>query len=700
MIEEGTIEPVIAVVPVSGNSYWVDSDQFGAYESAVTQDLIPYIDERYHTISDRDNRYIVGYSMGGYGALRYAMVYPQLFKAMTLLSPAIQNEEAPATSGAVSRGSFGDPFDSALWDAMNYPSAISEYVKQPLRVPGYIVIGDDDWNHLSEKEDLPLDAYKYNMEVQAVQLYEELHRKNLFNQDFEKWEDVPASPLELRIINGGHSSAVWLQGFEEGLKYMFGKEEGAAFKPIFNASDYNPTQLGTTSIEQFEAPSLVNDSTEGANQMTYKVYVPYGYDPKGTTHYPVLYLLHGSWGEDDSWDDFWPILDTMIENNQIEPVIAVVPVSGNSYWVDSQKYGAIESAVIKDLIPRIDADYKTIQSRLGRALAGYSMGGYGALRYSLVYPDLFSGATLLSPAIQQNEAPVTSGAVERGSFGDPFDAKVWDAKNYPEALKAYGNQDDIVPMFIITGDDDWNHLSEQEDLPEDANQYNMEFQAVALYQQLHRANVFNKTFDKWEDVPGSPAELRIVNGGHDMEVWATGFEQGLTYMFANGLIGPQSTSFNEPDQPIHRAEFTDMIVRAIGLDTNEASANFDDLETDDHYYKSIGAAVKAGIVNGFEDHTFRPNERLTKEQMAVMLTRAIKAEGKELEVESNHNEILAGFSDEALISSWAKPSVAIAVQAGIISGDPETKVDPKAVVSRIEGVRIVQLLLKFLNHSN
>ncbi|USK29337.1 hypothetical protein LIT32_04220 [Bacillus sp. CMF21] len=535
MIEKKEIEPFIAVVPAAGNSYWVNSKKFGHYESAVINDLIPHIDKKYNSIADRSGRFISGYSMGGYGALRYSMVYPDLFSGATLLSPAIQNAEPPATSGAVERGSFGEPYDPALWKANNYPTAINSYVKQPYRVPVYIVSGDDDWNHLSEKEDLPPDAYKYNMEVQAVQLYQELHRKNLFSIDFQKWEDVPSSPAELRIIGGGHGLDVWLKGFQEGLKYMFGKAESPEFSPIYDPDSYSSEKKGTVNTYSLHAPSLIQDETPGDDELKYVVYLPEEYNPTAKKKYPVLYLLHGSYGDEKSWDKFWPILDKMIEEKKIEPVMAVAPVTGNSYWVDSLKYGNMESAFINDLIKKIDKDFKTIPDRNGRGLVGYSMGGYGALRYSLVYPHLFGGTSLLSPAIQAFDAPKTSGAVERGSFGDPFDAAIWDSLNYPKALEAYGQQPFKVPIFIMTGDDDWNHISEKEDLPEDAFKYNMEVQAVTSYQFLHRSNVFNRPFEKWEPVPGSPAELRILNGGHGMQVWAAGFEQGLLYMFENGL---------------------------------------------------------------------------------------------------------------------------------------------------------------------
>lgn len=537
MIASGSIEPVIAVAPSTGNSYWVNSVKYGDYETAVTHDLIAKVDEDYNTAADRTGRYLMGYSMGGYGALRYAMAYPERYGAATLLSPAIQHDEPPSTSGAVERGAFGDPYDPSIWTANNYPTAIHDYANQPYRVPIYIFAGDDDWNHLSEKEDLPADAYKYNMEAQAVRLYQELHRKNLFNLPFDKWEAVPANPAELRIINGSHDENLWRIGFREGLNYMFGGAESEATSPVYNAERYNAAQKGNVSTHTVELASLNSDATEG-NKMAYKIYTPHGYDNEGTTLYPVVYLLHGSGGTAASWDKFWPIVDSMIEQGTIPPIIAVAPVTGNSYWVDSDKYGSVETAVTQDLIPWIDSQYRTNATREGRGLAGFSMGGYGALRYALAYPNLFSGATLLSPAIQDGEAPATSGAVERGSFGEPFDPAVWAAKNYPQALQSYSAQSDAVPMFIIAGDDDWNHLSEKEDLPGDAYKYNMEMQAVNLYQKIHRSNVFGLAFDKWEEVPGSPAELRIINGGHNMDVWAAGFEQGLPYMFANGLQAP------------------------------------------------------------------------------------------------------------------------------------------------------------------
>lgn len=288
-------------------------------------------------------------------------------------------------------------------------------------------------------------------------------------------------------------------------------------------------------LETLASPAYAGDDNPETADLDYNLYLPANYEADGARRYPVLYLLHGSGGDAESWDDFWPILTRMIADGSIPPVIAVAPITGNSYWVDSTAFGAAETAVIQDLIPHIDTTLPTIAQRDGRALVGYSMGGFGALRYALAYPETFTAATLLSPALQNGQPPATSGAVERGAFGKPFDPARWEELNYPALLVPYAAQEYRVPIFIATGDDDWNHLSEKSDLPADATKYNMEVQAVALYTALHRENIFNAEFAQWEDVPASPAELRILNGGHGMDVWEPGFVEGVAYMFENGL---------------------------------------------------------------------------------------------------------------------------------------------------------------------
>ena len=100
--------------------------------------------------------------------------------------------------------------------------------------------------------------------------------------------------------------------------------------------------------------------------------------------------------------------DELIGAGEIPPTIAIMPdapwSSRASYYVDSAYRGAdpgrqVETAFTTDLIQNVDSTYRTIPSRDGRVIGGYSMGGYGAMRYSIAHPDLFAASIVLSPAV-------------------------------------------------------------------------------------------------------------------------------------------------------------------------------------------------------------------------------------------------------------------------------------------------------------
>lgn len=554
LIAEGSIPASIAVSPNTGNSYWVDSETYGNVETMFHEELIPYIDSNYNTVADRTGRTVAGFSMGGFGALRYALVYPETYSKLLLLSPSIWDTDMPpVTSRAYEGGAFGktgEPktFDPDKWNALNYPASLKKYSEQEERVEVYIVCGDKDWNHLNENK-LPDDAHKYNMEEQAVNLYAALHRKNLFNAEFKQFDDVPANPCELRIIGGEHDDT-WAQGFEQGILFLKSSKkenkESQSFSPkAYDASNYPcpEGQKGTVTLVDNYIPKTLKEAVDmNKSKFKYKIYLPKGYEENENQRFPVIYLLHGAEiNPENVWDPYFTVLDHMIAEGKIPKVIAVAPMGiypfndkWRGYWVDSEIFGNFETAVIEEFISYIDQNYKTIPTRNGRALAGYSMGGYAATRYAYTYPELFSAVTLLSPFVQDKEAPATCGAVTDGAFGKPFEKNLWDEKNYPAALLTYVQQSYRVPAYIYAGDDDWNHLSEKEDLPEDAYKYNAEVQALRLYRNLHRLKSVQ-----------SPAELRIVNGEHDTGVWIQGFSEGLVYMFKNGLSAPKIIDPNQ-----------------------------------------------------------------------------------------------------------------------------------------------------------
>lgn len=137
----------------------------------------------------------------------------------------------------------------------------------------------------------------------------------------------------------------------------------------------------TTKVVEYESPAV-------ARRLKYRIALPADYETSGK-RYPVLYLLHGFSGDYTSWNKVLP-------EKAAEPydLILVQPDGGNSWYVNwsesapGQKNNW-EDAIIKDLIGHVDARFRTIAGREGRAINGMSMGSYGALTLGLRNPGIF-----------------------------------------------------------------------------------------------------------------------------------------------------------------------------------------------------------------------------------------------------------------------------------------------------------------------
>jgi hypothetical protein len=124
------------------------------------------------------------------------------------------------------------------------------------------------------------------------------------------------------------------------------------------------------------------------------------------------------------------------------------------------------------------------------------------------------------------------------------------------------------------------------------------------------------------------------------------------------------------------------------------------VKSSDWYAGAIGAAVQAKLIEGFSNNSFKPNDTITREQMAVMVARAIHAAGKTSDVSGKQNEILAKFQDKASISSWAQAAVAESVKANIISGMTEETFVPSANASRAQAVVMLKRFMQYANFIN
>ncbi|HEV2361504.1 MAG TPA: alpha/beta hydrolase-fold protein [Acidimicrobiales bacterium] len=148
------------------------------------------------------------------------------------------------------------------------------------------------------------------------------------------------------------------------------------------------------------------------------VILPPGYDPSGSIRYPVLYLLHGTPGAPTNFldvGDLLPTYDILLAEEQISPMIIVIPSGARSFlddeeWANWVRPGnAWESFVANDLVSYVDSHYRTIASWQGRAIGGLSEGGYGALNIGFHHTDEFGMIESWSGYTQASYLPAIFG---------------------------------------------------------------------------------------------------------------------------------------------------------------------------------------------------------------------------------------------------------------------------------------------------
>jgi enterochelin esterase-like enzyme len=136
-------------------------------------------------------------------------------------------------------------------------------------------------------------------------------------------------------------------------------------------------------------------------QASILVYLPPGYKTDVTRRFPVLYWLHGGGQDQHAGAPVVARIDAKIRAGEIPPFIVVLPQALPDVRYINSKDGTIplEDVLMKDLIPYVDAKYRTIARREARAIEGFSMGGFGALRLGFKFPQVFGVVSALAPSI-------------------------------------------------------------------------------------------------------------------------------------------------------------------------------------------------------------------------------------------------------------------------------------------------------------
>lgn len=164
----------------------------------------------------------------------------------------------------------------------------------------------------------------------------------------------------------------------------------------------------------------------------------------------------------------------------------------------------------------------------------------------------------------------------------------------------------------------------------------------------------------------------------------------------NGIVSGYPDGTFKPDNEITRAEFVRVATLALKIaDRNSDKPTFSDVYPADWFYQTVEGAVYAGIAKGYPDGTFLPNAMITREEVCVMLELGL---GK-ADVANNNAQSKTSFTDDASIAAWARGFVVTANQDGLIKGYPDGTFAPQRNTTRAEACVMISKLLALQKES-
>jgi S-formylglutathione hydrolase FrmB len=240
-------------------------------------------------------------------------------------------------------------------------------------------------------------------------------------------------------------------------------------------SDLSPISLPGGSVVEFKS----FDSTCLGMQEHYSIFLPPSFSKNPSRTFPVVYFLHGLNNDETSWtvERYGHVqnsLEQRMISGKLPEFIMVHPRGDNSFYCNyldgSKRY---EDLVADELVTYMEHNYRASKGRENRAIAGTSMGGYGALKIAMKYPDRYAAVVGQSPILFPGANPLAASEEMKSSrfysffvnmmtpiFGDPIRQDIWDANNPLVLAKSrkldklkiyfdYGTDDRYIPLVHL-----------------------------------------------------------------------------------------------------------------------------------------------------------------------------------------------------------------------------------------------------------
>lgn len=155
----------------------------------------------------------------------------------------------------------------------------------------------------------------------------------------------------------------------------------------------------------------------------------------------------------------------------------------------------------------------------------------------------------------------------------------------------------------------------------------------------------------------------------------------VDFLYENGIVGGVGGGRYGPSLSVTRGDYVLMLCRAFDLPLGSGTP-FWDVPEDRYYAQAVAGAQALGLVSGYADGGFHPNDPVSRQDAAVMLVRAMQADGWSFG--AGQESLLLSFQDRGSIADYARSSMAILVEYGVLSGTTSTTLGPQQLVSRAE----------------
>jgi S-formylglutathione hydrolase FrmB len=200
--------------------------------------------------------------------------------------------------------------------------------------------------------------------------------------------------------------------------------------------------------------------------LRYAISLPASYDRDTSRRYPLVVFLHGLFNDERDWEGrgIQAKLEELRGSGKVGEFIVAIPFGASSFYLNGKDGTRYEDAIVKDFLPYVDSKYRTTGKASERAIAGISMGGFGALVIAFKHPELFTAVAAHCAAVfEELPRPPASSSDQRGTyryqiaskiFGAPPDEQFFKANNPVDLARSEGGHLKSLAIYFDVGEQD------------------------------------------------------------------------------------------------------------------------------------------------------------------------------------------------------------------------------------------------------